>query len=166
MINPLNPKILRSAHMEESADPLSEAAGSYDTSYPVMAPDQVLPWKVAKAEKKRNEEKGNEYISLKLTLEKEARFKDNKPCRVGFVVNNVIAITPTENYSVEDVKRNLGLWIKAIFGVEKAKSITFRQFVDSPSMADGYILNGKTSIKKASGSFPEGTNVSPIIPAN
>lgn len=151
--------------LEEASDPLSEAAGSYDTSYPVLAPDQVLPWEVAKAEKKTNPEKGNEYIQIKLKLDKEARFKDNKPCRVGFAVSQVIAITPTENYSVEDVKRNLGLWIKSIFGVEKAKSITFRQFVDNPPMAEGYKLTGKTSIKKASGGFPEGTNVSPVIPA-
>jgi len=147
-------------------DPFSESAGGYDTSYPVLLPDQLLPWKVVKAETKKNEEKGNQYIQLKLRLEKEARFKDGKTAREGFSLNQVCAITPTENYTTEDIKRNLGLWIKSIFGVERAKSISFRSFIDNPAMAEGEILSGRTSIKKASAGFPEGTQVTPTIPGN
>jgi len=152
-------------HLTE-VDPLSEAAGNYDTSFPVMAPDQVLPWHVEKAEKKKNEEKGSEYIQFKLKLEKDARFKDSRPCRSGFSLMQVVAISPTENYTYDDIKRNLGIWLKSIFGIEKAKTITFRDFVNNPSMAEGYKLTGKTVIKKASGSFPEGTNITPVIPAS
>jgi len=155
-------KILRST----DADPFAEAAGGIDTSYPVLMPDRVLPFRVSKAEKKRNEEKGNEYIALKLTLNKDATFKDGKPARAGFVVNSVIAITPTEKYDNDAIKRSCAAWLKACLGIERASQVTIRSFMDNPAMLEQTIVDCKTSIKKADGSFPEGTNVSPVIPAS
>jgi len=148
-------------------DPLSSTAAETNTDFPVLAADRILRFKVANAEKKRNEEKGNEYIQFKIELLSEnAVFNDGKPARPGFKFNQVVAITPSGDYDYESIKRSCALWLKGCLSLEQAKTTTIRQFVDNPAMLNGLVFPGRTSIRKdKTGQYPPSTQVTPVLEA-
>jgi hypothetical protein len=147
-------------------DPLSVAAGGVDTSYPVLSPDRLLRFEVKSAKKVRNEEKATEHIELKLKLLKESTFTDGKPAREGYVVTERVGITPSEKYDIEAIKKGLAKWLQGVLGIAEANKVSLRQFVDNPSILDGKVFDGKTSIRKdKSGNFPDQSGVTPVPPA-
>lgn len=154
-----------------AVDPLSEAAGGVDTSFPVLSPDRLLRFEVKNATRERNDKTGAESIKLKLRLTDDtqnasATYTDGKPARAGYTVSQYIGITPTDKYSIDDIKRNAALWIKAIWGEEAAKGITFRAFFDQPSMAEARKVDCKTGINKdKNGVYPDSTKLTPVLPA-
>src|SRR5262245_22344795 len=115
-------------------DPLSEAAGGVDTSYPILSPDRLLRFEVKSCKKLRNEDKGSEHIEFKLKLMKESTFTDGKVAREGYIVTERAGITPTEKFDIDSVKKGLAKWLQGILGKAEANKITIRQFVDNPSM--------------------------------
>lgn len=147
-------------------DPLSEAAGGVNTDFPVLAPDRILRFSIAKCTKETNTEKASESIKMKIRLESDnGTFQDGKSARKGFSFNHNIGITPTENYSIDDVKRNLAMWLKPLLGEEKAKTTSLREFVNRPEMLEGLVFDGRTGIKKdKNGVYPPSTVVSPVTP--
>jgi len=149
-----------------AVDPLAEAAGGINTDFPVLMPDRLLEFKVSSAKKKHNEQTGSDSIELKIELTKDSTFRDNNKARAGFKFNQYIGVSPSDNYTFEDIKRNVALWIKACLGKEKAAVTQVRHVVDNPSILEGTIFNGRTGVKKdKTGTYADSTSVTPILPA-
>lgn len=167
-------KILRIADGVDSAaeiDPLSEAAGGVNTDFPVLAPDRILRFEVKSCSKMTNEETKAESIKIALRLTGDtqnatATFRDGGPAREGFTVNQYIGITPTDKYTIQDIKRNAALWMKAVLGQEVADKTSFREFFNKPSMFEGFKVDCKTGISKdKTGAYPDSTRLTPVLPA-
>lgn len=149
----------------QEVDPLTSAAGDYDTSFPVLAADRLLEFKLLKLTNKTSD-KGTKTIQLKVELNSDSTFADGKPARKGFKFNQSINITPSENFTIESVKRQLALWNKALLGVEAAKSASFAAMRDEPSKFEGLVFKARTGIKKdKSGVYDDATVLTPVVPA-
>jgi len=156
-------------------DPLNEAAGTIDTSFPVLAPDRIVEFKVESskiAASKSNEQ--NQTLTIKFKSTKPAKLLDGKETAPGFPVFKRYGITPTEptvddkgnekaGRTIENIKKDLATVLKACFGPKTDK--TPRQLIDNPSMLEGEIVQGKTSVDKGSGNFGPSTNISFVLPA-
>jgi hypothetical protein len=155
---------------EGEVDPLAEAAGAVDTSFPLLSPDRPLRWecisaKVApsKADPSRN------GLTLILKTTTETTFQNGKKAHPGFKVYKRygVSVTPptadSDGRTIDAIKKDLAFVLKAFFGAKA--EVTPRALLDNPAMLEGRMVDGKTTIEKGSGGFADKTGVTFIIPA-
>ena len=145
-------------------DPLADATGGIDTSFPVLAADRVGVFEV-KAHSVKVSEKGTKQIVIKVALDEDLAFSDGKPARKGFSFNQSINITPNEAFDAEAIKKRVATWVKSILGEEAAKSVSLAAFRDDHEKWIGQKFKAKTSIRKdKTGQFGDQTQLNPILP--
>ena len=112
-------------------NPLSLAAESIDTSYPLLAPDQICEFEIVSA--KKETVKGHtdrEMLVLKLKTVKDYRSKDRNALRSGFVVMKRIGITPRpeedgmKERGWDEIRKDLALVLKGV-GRPRPRLVTF-----------------------------------------
>jgi len=160
---------------EAQIDPLSQAAGSIDTSFPLLMADRVLEFKVESskvAPSKSNE--ANNTLTIKFKTTKEATLQDGKKTPPGFPLFKRIGVTVTEptvdekgnekaGRSIDNIARDLAAVLQACYGPKTDK--TPRQLLDNPSMIEGEVVKMKIGIDKGSGNFGPSNTGSFVIPA-
>lgn len=156
---------------EGEVDPLAEAAGGVDTSFPVLMPDRKLRFECSscvKAPSKTDPSRETLTITLKTTT--DTSFQNGKPCRAGFKIFKRYGVTPTppsgesDGRTIEAIKKDLSFVLKSFFGANT--TVSARDLLNNPSMLEKRPVDGKTGIEKGSGGFPDKTSVTFIIPAS
>ncbi len=143
-------KVLRSPE----ADPLAEPAGSVDTSIPRLAPDKLYNMEVTAAETKTNDA-GTQMVAITLKTVKDESDHEGKPINAGFPVKHNFVCSPTGNLTTDMIKRSGASILKAA----QLGSITIRDFINNPSIVVGKIVCVKIGNRKASGGYPEQSEV-------
>lgn len=152
-------------------DPLSQASGGIDTSFPLIAPDRVCRFKISSAKKApvKDAEKaaaGHELLTLQLKTEKSYPDTDGKTLNAGFSVYHRISLTPTEGKdgksgrTIENIAKDLATLLKAVGMVDKSP----RQLLDNPSILEGQVVDCRVGVNKAQGNFPESNSIKFVIP--
>jgi hypothetical protein len=123
------PRILRST---DGADPLGAGGGGtladagpasfldedlsgVDTSLPLVK-EKIYPLLVAKIEKVATKDNTGELIKIQLKLEEDAVDTNGNHINKGFPIFHSIPITPSENYSKDDIKRKVAEFVQAAGG--------------------------------------------------
>ncbi len=145
-------------------DPLAGATGGIDTSFPCLAPDRIGVFEI-KGHSVKVSEKGTKQIVLKVALDEDLSFADDKPARKGFSFNQSINITPNDSFTAADIQKRVAMWVKSILGEEAAKSVSLIDFRDDSSRWIGTKFKARTSIRKdKTGQYGDQTQLTPLLP--
>lgn len=156
-----------SATTAQEVDPLSEAAGGVDTSFPILAGDRIVRFEVVKTTVQKKEETGNEFMVLKMKTQKEVALDDGKTAKPGFTCYKRIMITVTppteqsEGRTIDAIKKDLSLALKCIGKPE----VSAREFINNPSLFDGQVIDMKVGIQPAKGSYAASNTFAFVLPA-
>jgi len=130
-------------------DPLAMNAGDVDTSMPLLVPDKLYNLNCAKAEVKTND-KGVSMVKITLKTTREEMDTTNNAIHPGFPVNENFVFTPTGELTLEQIKKQGAIILKA-FGLHKT---TIREFVSNPEMIVDKIVCVKIKTRKEKDGFP------------
>ena len=152
----------------EEVDPLSQAAGGVDTSFPLLAGDRILRMSISKATHgpSKTDETRN-VLTLKMKTEKEAALNDGKTAKPGFTCYKRISTSQSEKTaenegrSNKDIARDLALVLKAVGKPE----VSPRALMNDPTILDGQVVDVRVGVSPARGSFPESNTFSFVLPA-
>lgn len=149
-------------------DPLSGAAAGVDTSFPLLAAERIVRFKLARCSIEKGKANENtETLTLKFRTEKEATLQDGKTTHAGFPVTKWIGLTPTkgengkEPYTVDSIRRECALFLKAIGQADKDLSELRR----NPSQFEGVVVDCKVGIRPGKGSYPDSNSLTLMLPA-
>ena len=131
-------------------DPLNTPLADIDTSMPLLAPglyDMEITDAVVGPAKSNSA-----HSTLKVTLKTTNDAPDVKGQMInkGFPIYHSIALTPSEDMSVEKIKKNvasLGQRAGIVGG-------TVRQLLDNPAVLKGKVVRTKIGIQKETDEYP------------
>lgn len=152
-------------------DPLSGAAAGWEApKFPLLAPDRIYRFKIAKCTKAATKDDANrEALTIQLKTEKDYTDTDGKPLRAGFTGYKRIGITPiTEEQagdkrprSIKDIGADLGMALKSCGKGDKSP----RELLNNPSLIEGEIVDMKVGISKGRDGFPDSNTFTFVLPA-
>lgn len=149
-------------------DPLSGAAAGVDTSFPLIAPDRIVRFKLAKLTVEAGKENPNaKVLTFKFKTEKDVAAADGKKLHSGFPVTTWISLTPTEGkdgkepYTVDNIRRNCALFLKAI----GKPDMDMRELRDHPERFEGEVVDCKVGIRKGKGGYSDSNTLTFVLPA-
>lgn len=152
----------------EEVDPLSQAAGGVDTSFPLLAGDRILRMEISKVTHgpSKTDESRN-VLTIKMKTQKEAALNDGKTAKPGFTCYKRISTSPSEKTAEsegrtnKDIARDLALVLKAV----GKPDVSPRALMDNPSILEGQVVDVRVGVAPARGSFPESNTFSFVLPA-
>lgn len=152
----------------EEVDPLSQAAGGVDTSFPLLAGDRILRMSIAKCSHgpSKTDESRN-VLTIKMKTEKEAALDDGKTAKPGFTCYKRISTSPSEpkegsdGRTNKDIARDLALVLKAV----GKPDVSPRALLDNPEQIEGQVVDVRVGVNPAKGSFPASNTFSFVLPA-
>lgn len=156
------------------ADPLSAAASGVDTTFPLIAPDRIVRFKLDKVtvgptkDNAASNPTAKEVVTLKFKTEKETVSRDGKTLQPGFPCSMWINLVPfkakeegKKDFTIEDVKRGIALFLKAA-GMADLPMATLR---DEPSRFEGLVFDMKVGVRPGKNGFTDANTLSFILPA-
>ena len=149
-------------------DPMSQAAASTDTSFPVLAGDRIYRMEIKSASVEVGKaDAENKMLVLKLVTTKDATFSDGKKAKAGWPVFKRIGVVPLaandkrQEYSPKDVAKNLALLNKAVGRGEKSALDT----INDPKYLEGMQVDCRIGVAPAKGAYGESNTIAFVLPA-
>lgn len=152
-------------------DPLAQAAGGIDTSFPLLPADRLITVECVSAKvapTKEAPDRSTLTIMCKTTT--ELTFQDGKRANPGFKLYKRYGVTVTpptdksDGRTIDSIKKDLAFVIKAFFGSNA--QVSPRDLLNNPAMLEGRPVSVKTTIEKGTGGFPDKNGITFIIPAS
>jgi hypothetical protein len=154
----------------QTNDPLSQAAGSIDTSFPLLPEGKALRLNCKSSTISSSKaDAARDVLTIIGETTEDTVFKDGKKCRSGYKLYKRYSITPSEPHdgkegrTIENVAKDLAFVIKAFYGPKT--DVTPRQLIKEPAMLEAKPFDAKTTIEKGSGGFPDKNSFTFMIPA-
>lgn len=152
----------------DGVDPFATAAANLEApKFPLLAPDRICRFKIAKCTKDQVKDKpGREVLTVKLQTTKDYTDTDGKPLREGFTGYTRIGLTPSDESegkrprTNKNIAEDLGMLLKAVGMGEK----TPRDLLNTPSMLEGQIVDMKVTVLPEKGGFPASNGFRVVLP--
>lgn len=155
----------------ESADPLAEAAGGVDTSFPVLMGDRVLELECVSCKKalsKSDPSGQRETLTIVVKTVTDATFRDGKKANPGVKIYKRYGVTVTppsgdsEGRTIDNIKKDLSLLLKSFYGPKT--TVTARDLLNNPAMLEGKRVMGRVDVEKGTGGYVDKNTVQFRIP--
>ena len=153
-------------------DPLTQAAGSIDTTIPLLQPDRTMRLQCisCKVEPTKTDDTRN-VLTIICKTTTDGVFTTGKTAHAGYKLYKRISVSPSEPKDGKEgrtkkaIAQDITRLLNAFYGVEKAKPIIIQDFLANPSVLEGLPVDGRINIEKSQGNFPDKNGVSFVIPA-
>jgi len=139
-------------------DPLAVSAGAVDTKFPVLV-GALYDMVIAEPKVGRNAADTGDVLVVKLKTTAEARDKNGDVVNPGFPVYHRIGLTPTPEYDVEKIKKNVASLAQAA----GLTNVTIRDIINNPMQLDGIIVRCKVTVQPEKNGFPENNKIGGFV---
>ncbi len=132
-------------------DPLDCPAGEQEAPSMPLLRKQKYRMEIRGIEEKQFEGKdgkaGSSAVSIKLVTTEDGRSTEDKVLHKGFPVNASIFTSVNEFNSIDQIKAQCAMPVKAALGAET--KVTLRQCINDPSILVGQVVDVMIEVKKA-----------------
>lgn len=148
-------------------DPLAMPSSEINTDFPLLKPDKIYEFIVRDCTlddaKSADAPPGAKNLVVKLVTAKDEVDVNNSTLGSGFPITKWIPTYAVGRLTIDNVRRSLGEFIKAVLG--PSSKVTPRDLLNNPSMFNGRPIKGKVSISKdKTGAYPDSNSVRFVIP--
>ena len=148
-------KLLRTPEAVDGAsqDPLDENVNDVNIEYPIL-PSAYYSFTLEGCKVERNKKDTGDNLVVPHRLAEPAQDKRGEPVSPGLVITHRVSITPTDKYTVAQLKANVSRIARAAH-----LNCSVKELINTPAMLNGKPVKAKVKVNKETEEFPESNGI-------